>query len=105
MTHKEEWAEEIYFTDDMHSQRWDDEQADQWESISWNWHKDHTVLRLELQSASASKVSRIWSQDVWVQKQTKMHLLHAESLLEALFLQTNLKHMKMWSMLRHTQSF
>ncbi len=51
------------------------------------------------------KVSRIWSQNVEVQKQIKMYLLHAESLFEALFLQTDLKHVKMWSMLRHIQSF
>ena len=104
MTHKEEWVKEIYLTDDMHSQRWDDEQADWWESMSWDWYKDHTVLRLELQNASMSKVSRIWSQDVWMQKQAEMHLLHVESSLEALFLQTNLRHVKMWSMLRYTQS-
>ncbi len=85
MTHKEEWAEEICLADDTCNQRWDDEQADQWKSISWDWHKDHTVLQLELQSASVSKVSRIWSQDVWKQKQAEMHLLHAESSLEALF--------------------
>ncbi len=30
-----------------------------------------------------------------MQKQAKMHLLHAESLLEALFSQTDLKHVKM----------
>ena len=52
----------------MRNQRWDDEQADQWEDMSWDWHKDHTVLRLKLQSASVSKVSRIQSQDVWMQK-------------------------------------
>jgi len=68
VTHKKEWAEEIHLTDDMHNQCWDDEQADQWESMSWDWHKDHTVLQLELQSASMFKVSRIWSQDVQVQK-------------------------------------
>ena len=28
MTHKKEWAKEIYFTDDMCNQCWDDEQAD-----------------------------------------------------------------------------
>ncbi len=86
MTHKEEWAEEICLADDMRSQRWDDKQADQWESMSWDQHKDHTVLWLKLQSASMFKVSRIWSQDVWMQKQAKMHLLHAESSLKALFL-------------------
>jgi len=85
VTYKEKLAEKIHFTDDMRSQRWDDEQADQWESISWDQHKDYTVLRLKLQSASMFKVSRIQSQDVQVQKQTKMHLLYAESLLEALF--------------------
>ncbi len=95
MTHKEEWAEKIHFIDDTCSQRWDDEQADQWESMSWDQHKDHTVLRLKLQSASMSKVSRIQSQDVQVQKQAEMHLLHAESLLEALFLQIDSKHVKM----------
>ncbi len=95
MTHKEEWAKEIYLTDDMCSQRWDDEQADWWESMSWNQHKDHTVLWLELQSASVSKVSRIQSQNVWMQKQAEMRLLHAESSFKALFLQTDLKHMKM----------
>jgi len=42
-----------------------------------------------------SKVSRIQSQDVQVQKQAEMHLLHAESLLEALFLQIDSKHVKM----------
>ncbi len=61
MTHKREWAEEIHLADDTCNQRWDDKQADQWESISWDQHKDHTVLRLKLQSASVSKVSRIWS--------------------------------------------
>ncbi len=79
MTHKEEWAEEICLADDMCNQRWDDEQADQWENISWDQHKDHIVLQLELQSASMFKVSRIWSQDVQMQKQAKMRLLHAES--------------------------
>jgi len=39
-----------------------------------------------------------------MQKQAEMHLLHVESSLEALFLQTNLKHVKMQSMLRYTQS-
>ncbi len=94
MTHKRKWAEEIYFTDDMFSQCWDDEQADQWESMSWDQHKDHTVLWFKLQSASVFKVSRIQSQDVWMQKQVKMHSLHAELLLEALFLQTNSKYWK-----------
>ena len=70
----------------------------------WDWYKDHTVLRLKLQSASVFKVSRIQSQDVWMQKQAKMHLLHAESSFKALFLQTDSKHMKMWSMLKHIQS-
>ena len=68
MIHKEKWAKKIHLTDNMHSQRWDDEQANQWESMSWNQHKDHIVLWLKLQSASMSKVSRIWSQDVWMQK-------------------------------------
>jgi len=84
--HKEEWAEKIHLADDIHNQRWDDEQADQWESMSWNQHKDHTVLQLKLQSASMFKVSRIWSQDVQVQKQAKMHLLHIKSSLKTLFL-------------------
>ncbi len=34
MTHKKKWAEEIYLADDTCNQRWDDEQADQWESMS-----------------------------------------------------------------------
>ncbi len=33
MTHKKEWAEEICFADDICNQRWNDEQADQWESM------------------------------------------------------------------------
>ncbi len=73
--------------------------------MSWDWHKDHTVLRLKLQSASMFKVSRIWLQDVWMQKQAKMHLLHAESLFKALFSQTDSKHVKMWSISRYIQSF
>jgi len=105
VTHKEKWAEKIHLADDTHSQRWDDEQADQWESMSWNQHKDYTVLQLKLQSASVFKVSRIWSQDVQVQKQAKMRLLYVKSSLKTLFLQTNLKHVKMWSMSRHTQNF
>ncbi len=104
MTHKEEWAKEIHLADDTCNQRWNDEQADQWKSILWDQHKDHTVLQLKLQSASMFKVSRIWSQDVWMQEQAEMHLLCAESSLEALFLQTDSRHVKMWSMSRHTQS-
>ncbi len=61
MIHKEEWAEKIRFADDTCSQRWDDEQADWWESILWDQHKDHTVLWFKLQSASVFKVLRIWS--------------------------------------------
>ncbi len=59
MTHKEEWAEEICLADNMCNQCWNDEQADQWESISWNQHKDHTVLWFKLQSASMFKVLKI----------------------------------------------
>ncbi len=36
--------------------------------MSWDWHKDHTVLQFKLQSTLMFKVSRIWSQDVQVQK-------------------------------------
>ena len=104
MIYKEEWAEEICFTDDTCNQCWDNEQADWWEDMSWDQHKDYTILQLKLQSALMSKVSRIWSQNVQVQKQAKMHLLHVESLFEALFLQTDSKHVKMWSMLKYTQN-
>ncbi len=72
--------------------------------MSWDQHKDHTVLQLKLQSASMFKVLRIWSQDVWMQKQAEMYSLHIKSSLEALFLQTDLRHVKMWSMLRYTQN-
>jgi len=66
VTHKEELAKEIHLIDDTRSQHWDDEQADQWESMLWDQYKYYTVLWLKLQSASVSKVSRIWSQDVWM---------------------------------------
>ncbi len=48
----------------MHNQCWDNKQADWWESMSWDQHKDHTVLQLKLQNASMFKVLRIWLQDV-----------------------------------------
>ena len=58
-----------------------------------------------MQSISMSKMSKVRSQNIRMQKQSKMRLLRVESQIEALLSQTNAKYVKMRNVSRRSQNF